>query len=312
MPDRGCWCGGAIAVWLLGALCTAPALGQPRRLPANEAVVVWPEPPSVVVPCAATVYPAPSGWHLQFLPNGLLYPAYLAGGREPRFASQWVHQRDQGVLWDAALGGRVGMLRFGSADDVWPEGFQLDIEGAVFPRMSLERDRDLVSADFRFGVPLTLRLGKWEAKFAYDHLSSHLGDEYMETFPDAERVNYVRDGMIFGLAMWPCPDWRFYTEAAWAFHFDGGSEALEFQFGVDYSSVERSGFFGDPFFAANGRLREDLDFGGAITIQAGRQWRGQSGHLLRVGAHYFNGKSEQYQFANEHEEQIGVGMWYDF
>ena len=28
--------------------------------------------------------------------------------------------------------------------------------------------------------------------------------------------------------------------------------------------------------------------------------------------HYFNGMSDQYQFFSQFEDQIGVGMWYDF
>ena len=34
--------------------------------------------------------------------------------------------------------------------------------------------------------------------------------------------------------------------------------------------------------------------------------------LLRVGVHYYNGMSSQFTFFNQFEEQIGVGMWYDF
>ena len=47
-------------------------------------------------------------------------------------------------------------------------------------------------------------------------------------------------------------------------------------------------------------------------MQTGWQWRGPSGHLMRLGLEYFNGKSEQYQFTNDYEQQIGVGLWYDF
>ncbi len=309
MLARGRLCGCLLAVTLLVA---APVRAQPRALPANEAILTsWPDN-YAVVPVGATAYSASEGWSLQFLPDGLLYPAYLAGGRESRFASQWIHERGHGWLWDAALGGRVGMLRLGTSDAVRPEGWQLDIEGAVFARMDLELDRDMVGADYRFGIPMTFRHGWWEAKFGYDHISSHLGDEYMENNPQARRINFVRDCVIFGLAVRPRPDVRVYGEAGWAFNFDGGSRPWEFQFGVDYSSPDRSGILGSPFVAVNGRIRQEADFSGNVTLQAGRQWRGQSGHLLRLGAHYFNGKSEQYQFSTEHEEQLGVGMWYDY
>lgn len=107
----------------------------------------------------------PWSWHL--LPDGLIYRSYLAGVKEPRFAGAWVHERKLGWIWDIALGGRVGVLRYGTASRLWPEGWQIDLEGAAFPRLDLEHDRDLVAADFRFGIPLTYGVGPWKSKLAY-------------------------------------------------------------------------------------------------------------------------------------------------
>ncbi len=92
-------------------------------------------------------------WTWQLLPDGLLYKSYLAGGREPRFASQWINEKNTGWLWDVTLGGRVGILRYGTTNSPWPEGWQLDIEGAAFPRLNLDQARDLDAVDFRFGIP---------------------------------------------------------------------------------------------------------------------------------------------------------------
>ncbi len=49
-----------------------------------------------------------------------------------------------------------------------------------------------------------------------------------------------------------------------------------------------------------------------MTVQTGLQWRGRSGHLFRFGLQYFNGMSDMAQFFRRHEEQIGMGMWYDY
>ncbi len=252
---------------------------------------------------------ARSTW--QVLPDGLLYPAYLAGGRESRFATQWVKEQTHDWFWDVALGGHVGILRYGTRDPLLPEGWQIDIEGAAFPRLTLDEHRDLVSADFRFGIPITVRRGRWEGKFGYYHLSSHMGDEYLLKHGVARR-NYVRDALVLGLAVRLCRDWRFYAEAGWAFYLAGGSKPWEFQFGIDYSPVRPTGLTGAPFLALNTRLREEVDYGGNMTFQAGWQWRGRTGHLFRTGLHYFNGLSDQAQFLFEHEQQVGIGVWYDY
>jgi hypothetical protein len=251
-------------------------------------------------------------WYWQVLPEGLMYPAYLAGGRESRIGSNWVYERRQGWLWDMSVGGHVGLLRRGSSGAIMPQGWQLDIEGAAFPRLDPEDHRNLVSADFRVGVPLTVRSGRWEGKLAYYHLSSHLGDEYMATHNTLDRINYSRDAFVLGVAFRPRPSVRFYGEAGWAFYTDGGSRPWEFQFGIDCSSPFPTTAMGLPFFAINGRIRQEVDYGGNMTVEAGWQWRGRSGKLMRIGLHYFNGMSDQAQFFRQFESQLGMGAWLDY
>ena len=251
-------------------------------------------------------------WTWQLLPDGLMYRSYLAGNREPRLGSQFVHDRNQGWLWDATLGARVGLVRFGTEDPILPQGWQLDVEGAAFPRMSLDNDRDMVDCDFRAGIPLTTRQGPWEMKFGYYHYCSHIGDEYLLTHSGFIRDNYVRESLVLGLAAYLNPSLRLYGESSWAFYTDGQAKPWEFQFGIDFCSMEPTGGRGAPFFAINGHLHQETDFSGNLTIQTGWMWRGQSGRLVRIGMQYFNGLSDQAQFYNTFEEQIGAGIWYDF
>jgi len=252
------------------------------------------------------------GWTWQILPDGLMYRSYLAGGRESRFASHWAGTNDGDSVWDITLGGRVGVLRYGTDDPLWPEGWQIGLEGAAFPRLTLDTQRDLVAVDFRVGVPLTFHQGPWETKFAYYHLSSHLGDEFILKNPQVARLNYARDAFVFGLGWRPHADWRLYGEVGYAFYIAGGAAPWEFQFGAEFSPMQPTTFRGAPFVAVNSRLREEVNYSGNLTAQAGWQWRGTSGHLFRMGYLYFNGKSDQFQFHREHEQLHAVGLWYDY
>jgi hypothetical protein len=251
-------------------------------------------------------------WSWQVLPEGLVYRSYLAGRKEPRFASAWVYEENLGWIWDVTLGGRAGILRYGTEDALRPQGVELDIEGAGMPRLDMEHGEDVVSADFRFGVPLTYGVGRYQTKFGFYHLSSHLGDEYMLRYPDARRINYSRNALVWGHSYYLMDDVRLYAETAWAFSTDGGAKPWEFQFGVDYSPVTGTGFRGAPFAAINSHLREDVRFGGNMVFQTGWQWRGDSGHLFRMGMEYFNGMSEQFEFYDRFEKKVGMGIWYDF
>jgi hypothetical protein len=139
-----------------------------------------------------------------------------------------------------------------------------------------------------------------------------LGDELIVRTPGATRDNYVRDAMVFGVSYNPTPDWRLYGEAGYAFFTAGGAEPWEFQFGVEYAEAGPTDIYGTPFFATNGHLREELDFGGDYALQVGWLWRGASGSTFRTGFQFLTGHSNIYQFYDESEEQYGWAIWYDF
>lgn len=295
--------------WYAPAETSLPQ-STPGLLPADSTSARY-DPPAPGGHFAADAGGEPSGF--QLFPEGLIYRSYLAGMKEPRFAGMWVHDVDQGWLLEAALGARIGIVRLGTTDPRRPDGWEIDAEGAVFPRFDTTADRSLVSADYRIGIPLTFGAGPFQTKLAWYHLSSHLGDEFMLAHPGVQRINYSRDAIVWGNSLYLTEDLRLYAEAEWAFYNDGGSEPWAFQFGVDYSPAEPVGSLrGAPFVALNAHLREEVDFGGNVVVQTGWQWRGQSGHLFRFGMQYFTGKSDQFEFFRRTEDRLGLGIWFDF
>ncbi len=256
----------------------------------------------------------PDVWFWQMLPDGLIYHSYWAGVREPRLGILAFDERGSQSFWDGTLGGRVGLLRYGTSASIFPQGWQLDVEAAAIVRLTLDEIRDFESADYRVGIPLTYGIDNWQFKLAVYHLSSHLGDEFAIANPGslADRINYVRDAIVLGASYYPVPIMRLYSEAAYAVNIDGGAKPWEFQFGTELSQPGPTGLHGTPFVAINGHLREEHDFGGDINTQAGWLWRGQSGQVVRAGVQYYNGKSSQYQIFDNSEQQIGFGLWYDY
>jgi hypothetical protein len=186
----------------------------------------------------------------------------LAGQKECRMGTQADYVRGYGWEWDSTLGGRFGLFRYGSEDPVHPEGWQLDVEGAAFPRLDLMLERELRSTDFRVGVPLTYRIGPWETKLACYHLCSHAGDQFMLDFPEVGRVPYIRDAIDLGFAYCPTPNLRLYSEFGWAFNATGGAKPFDLQFGAELSNQELTGWRGMPFAAIHAHLRQENDFGG--------------------------------------------------
>jgi hypothetical protein len=285
-----------------------PGTQQPLFGPAPyNADPVWGEP----------VVGAPPGdfWCWQLMPKNLIYHSYLAGVHEPRLAIVVESERESHQsFWDGTLGGRVGLLRYGTNNMFFPQGWELDVEAAAMVRLTFDEVRDFETADYRVGIPLTYGVDNWQFKFAIYHLSSHLGDEFAIAHPGslADRINYVRDSLVFGASYYPQPFMRLYAETGWCFHFDGGAQPWEFQFGTELSKPGPTGLEGTPFLAINGHLREDVDFSGDVNTEAGWLWRNETGQVMRAGVQYYNGKSSQFQTFNKYEQQIGFGLWYDF
>jgi hypothetical protein len=168
------------------------------------------------------------------------------------------------------------------------------------------------AVDFRGGVPLTYGWDRQQLKFAYYHMSSHLGDEFLLNDPDFDRVNWSRDALVLGYSIYATETLRLYAEAGWAFYTDV-TEPWEFQFGLDWAPTRPTGLRGAPFLAINGHLRQEVNFGGNLTVQTGWSWLSERNRrIFRLGLHYYNGESSQYSFYDEFESLLGIGIWYDF
>ncbi len=144
-------------------------------------------------------------------------------------------------------------------------------------------------------------------------MSSHVGDEFLIKHPSFFRINFRRETLVAGVGYYLWDDVRLYAEMGWAPSTDGGSEPWEFQFGIDYSPHYNTGFRGSLFWALNGYLRQEQNFGGDFVAQIGWAWRDKPyGHLFRIGFQYLNGASDEFEFFQQVEQQYGVGIWYDF
>ncbi len=253
-------------------------------------------------------------WRKQFLPQGLIYRTYLASPLSPRLAAVFNYERGrEGWVWDLMAGGQIGLFRYGTNDPIEPQGWQLDIEAAAFPRLTPDDLPPVLEAtDYRFGIPLTYGCGNHQFKLAYYHLSSHLGDEFAQLNGGlGQRINYAMDSIVLGCSVYPSKRLRLYGEASYAFIFDF-AKPWQFQFGAEYSRRAPAGNCAVPFVATNVHLREEINFSGNFVLQAGWQWIAGDGRRLRVGAQYYNGAHEKYQFFDRTEQKLGIGIWHDF
>lgn len=253
----------------------------------------------------------PWGWHI--LPDGLLWHSYLAGPHEPRISTVIFNDSDNGAFWDVTIGGRMGLLRYGTFGSRRPHGWQWDIEGAVITRLDLQESEDVESMDYRFGTEITTAQGRWSGKFGYFHVSSHVGDEYMIRNPLFQRVNYVAESLVLGLSYMAMDQLRLYGETAYAMRTSGGADRWQFQTGFEYVAKERIPGQGSPFTAMNVDFGEGVDYEPSLVLQAGWSWQShESERRFRLGLQYAYGPTSQLEFFQRREEYFGVGFWVDY
>ncbi len=264
---------------------------------------------------SATVYAEGRGgdepWYWQCLPAGNAYPSYLAGVQEPRLQTNIGWDKSGRWYWEPALGARIALVRYGNSDIHRPQGFEIAAEGAAIGRLDLAENVDLTAIDLRGGISTSYSRGNHVTKLAYYHMSAHVGDEFLLKNPTFPRLNWARDTFVLGHSIYVTRDVRVYGEVGWAFYTDVSKE-WEFQFGAEYAPVYPTTIHGAPFAAVNVHLREEVNFGGNFTAQAGWAWRSAAtAGLLRVGLQYYNGESSQFSFYDNFEQQVTFGIWYD-
>lgn len=254
-------------------------------------------------------------YEYQILPGSLLYHSYLAGEKEPRMQFlQLYDTKSDRRLWEAVLGGRVGIFRYGQPGPKVQEAFQVDLEGAVFARvLPDEPSAMLESSDYRAGLLGTWRFGNEAYKAGYYHISSHVGDEFLLANPGVNRINYVRDAVIVGASRDFLEAYRIYGEIAYAIGAQGGAEPWELQFGGEYTPAVGPGLKGAPFAAVNSHYRQEFGSSLGVNFNAGWGWQGEETlHRLRLGLNLYSGPSLNYQRFDEYESLVGGGIWFDY
>jgi hypothetical protein len=195
------------------------------------------------------------------------------------------------------LATHVAVFRTGDRDFL----FEVQAEGGAFGRFDFDENWDMDAADFRFGFPIAARWGRFAVKVHPWHMTSHLGDEYIDR-TGRERFVYARNEVAVGVSWDFAPETRVYAEAGYAFERGDVNEPLRFMAGFETVS----GLF---FGALNLTSFEEQDYDVQFNIEAGAWFRPEGttrGVRLSIG--YFRGPSALTQFFNEDEEYWTAGF----
>ena len=128
----------------------------------------------------------------RLFPDRTLMPRLLAATNEAITAARLVVAPTTPSLFgtivegEAAFGAVLPVYRI--AGTTPRDAVIVGVEGGVFGRFNLQtKERDLITSDWIFGLPVVMHRGPHWFRARYFHTRAHFGDEYLERF-GVERV----------------------------------------------------------------------------------------------------------------------------
>jgi len=246
----------------------------------------------------------------RLLPGGEI-PRILVAPREPQMAIRVIGVGKgatafrSGVEWEADLGHSLPFIQLGGSPD--GNSVVLGLQAGVFGRFSLETvKRDLISSDWVFQTPVFIRTGAHWVRISYRHISSHLGDDYMQRF-DVEREGYMRDDIDVTVYRKVSTNLAIYGGGNYAFNVEPNENkraALNAGFEIDARVRAPSSWYG----GVDLNLDQDSSWDPRVNVHLGRWLVVNQDNGLRFTMEALLGPSTLGQFRRAHVATVTFGL----
>jgi hypothetical protein len=245
----------------------------------------------------------PGAW----FPEGLAYRHPMADPREPMSGVRLQFPFESGD--DPKIENRIGIqYAVYRSGDLRDSCFEVQAEGAVHARFDLVHILDMDAADFRFGFPLVWREGRVAYKIHPWHMTSHLGDEFIERTGRLRHV-YARNEICVGASLDLNEEWRTYAEGGYAFTMGEVNEPWRFMAGIETIGRHLGPDWPATFAALNLTSFEEQDWGVQFNLEAGFWITGtDTNRGIRLTLGYFRGPSPLTQFFEDNEHYWSFGF----
>jgi hypothetical protein len=243
---------------------------------------------------------APAAAGAELLPAGhRLFGVLLADPTTPVAAVRVLNQVGGRTYAEINIGDEFGLVSSGGG------AVQLGVAAGVAGRFDLSAEtRDFQVADYTLLLPLDVALGPLALRTAYQHVSSHLGDDYLDRThaPDPKRsVDELRVTAAWRFAPLAGTTARLYAGGGLAFNVlpdDAGTGRV--QAGVE---LARGGLFA----AADLQLLERAHWKRSFTARAGWALAGAVA-TARIFVEYFAGPQPYLAFYDSPESRWALGL----
>lgn len=258
------------------------------------------------------------GW----IPAGpSLYPQLKADPRQPCFGV--------GYRWyDQALGSNTGMANLGGiipiwrGSDVWRfDRIEIGLSGATWAVFDMKAtSMDLINSDWYGAIPIQAEIGQTRLRLRVYHISSHLGDEYLQrqnTLATRKNPSYEAVDLA---AYTPVYEDKLYAYGTigHVIHSDSSYplQHLYFEAGAEYYLRDMTfnccSLSALPYAAVHGRFWEVNSFSPTYNAALGLAWSDKKLNRpqMATSLEYFKGDSVEGQFSRDHSDYVCIRLTY--
>lgn len=253
---------------------------------------------------------------IAWFPEQQIYPVNLADPRRIQFSAKNLYFSETSIdqtsdrRFDLKLGGRLGLLWHDAGLNNPQLGWLLSLDVGYHGQFDVESSQDNIGWDGIYALMLSYRPNSQMAfKFGSYHISSHVGDEYIERTGRA-RINYTREEWQAGMNLSLSESLQWYAEVGRAHDIRNLQlqEPWRWQTGIQYSPQRAKAW--QWYAAMDIGASEERDWQRDITLQFGWQIPTET-RIWRIGLEAYDGKAQLGEFFQDDEKYIGLGLWLD-
>ena len=207
---------------------------------------------------------------------------------------------------------------------------QIDIQAGVWALFDLDTKHckefqwaELMNSDYLAGIPISFSYQDWSYRLRIYHVSTHLGDEFIGSYPGVVRRNVSYEGLDLIASFNPDqgqvrvyfgPGVILHSDQSYSMkriYFQGGVEARFYpHFGF---RSNRHGLYGTPFLAVDIQSWQANHFRFSPTIHLGYEWSKlkSAGRKVRLFGGYHNGNGDG-QFFKDKTHYFSLGLSFGF
>ena len=257
---------------------------------------------------------------LWFPESTVLFPTQVANPRQIAYSCALRSSDKVTGHWSGpvSFADRFPMYRW---TNIWKGDLQLELEAGVFSVFNLSKaNYPLINTDYYVGIPLTYKQDDWRGKVRLYHVSSHLGDEYMNSrhHKHAHRKNKSYEALDVSCAYYVLPEWYFFGTLGSVLAADNeyrmGRAYVEYGFEVRGEKKIFDQLFRQPFLSVFLRNAQENNFHEDMTIATGYEWGKITniGRLVRLFLEYHQGYSQEGQFTKKKSNYLELKLSYGF